>query len=108
MARTFHEIGLPETRGFRLWLADRLDELAALDPATGEPVVGDDMADTATDIAGLLRAGGHTFGTDGEGAAALGAHLQRIGEMNSHGRDDGYGVAAFYMGLWLEGLASAD
>jgi hypothetical protein len=108
MARTFHEIGLPESRGFRLWLADRLDETAALDPATGEPMLGNDMADTATEIAGLLRTGGHTFGTDGEGASALGEQLQRIGEMTGDGRYEGYGVAAFYMGLWLEAIASAD
>jgi hypothetical protein len=106
--RSFVSIGLPVHPPFRQWLADRLDELAAIAPATGESVNGEDIADAAVELAGLLRSGGTKFSTEDLVYAALGEHLEAIGARWQDTPDGAFAETATYLGLWFQSLASDD
>jgi hypothetical protein len=103
--RSFTSIGLPVHPTFRLWLADRFDELATISPSTGEPIHGEDVADAAVELAGLLRCGGTTFSTEDCVYAALGGHLEAIGGRWQGTPDGAFAETATYMGLWFQSLS---
>lgn len=106
MTRTFITLGLPSHRPFRLWLADRVDELAAIHPSTGEPILGQKIADMSGELAGLLRSDDQKFSTNAEELLFLGDYLQTVGT-RFQGADHGaFAETASYMGLWLEELGN--
>jgi hypothetical protein len=106
MARTFVTIGLPTHRPFRLWLADRVDELAAIHPSTGEPVHGQEIADMSGELVGLLRSADRKFSTETGALMLLSDYLQTLGQ-RFQGTDQGaFAEIASYMGLWLEELSN--